>query len=75
MSRCAHHRETLTVDLMRRFRNKLRVLFAVARALQAVLEVDIPGAPLAYKAARLRARVALEEAMPLLLDLDGRAWE
>lgn len=75
MGRTAHHRETLTADLMRRFRNKLRTLFRVARALEVLLAVEVPGAPVAYQAARLRARIALEEAAPLLADTDGRAWE
>lgn len=75
MKRTGHHRETLTVDLLRRFHCKLRTLFACARALEAVVNVDWPGAPVEFKAAKLRGRVALDDARPLLLDLDGRAWE
>lgn len=75
----AHHRKDERRDPVhtwrRRVAYRLSLLVAVARALHAILSVDWPTAPLEVKAARLRARVVLERAWPLVVDIDGSAWE
>lgn len=60
----------------RRVTPHLTKLFACWRSLDELLAFEPPrDAPLAHKAARLRAKVARDEARALICDTDGRAWE
>ena len=79
MPRKAHHRAIFRsgpyVAWRQRVAGYLADITQAVRAGEELLRFDIPGAPVAYQAARLRARVKFEKVAPLLSDEDGRAWE
>lgn len=54
---------------------KLGLLFSVLRLARSVVQADWPGAPLSVQADRMRLRMAVEKAWPLVSDTDGKAWE
>lgn len=78
-TKTAHHRSDLRQDPIHSWRRRctyrLSLLVAVGRALHAILAVDWPGAPFEIQAQRLRAKVVLDKAWPLIIDEDWSAWE
>lgn len=79
MPRKAHHRAIHRAGPWASWRQRvahhLADISQAVRAGEELLRFEIPGAPIAYQAARLRARVKFEKVAPLLADEDGRAWE
>jgi len=78
-ARSAHHRTDNRKDPIHNWRRRcayrLSLLCSCVRILREILAVDWPGAPVAVQAMRLRARVAVDKAWPLVVDADGGAWE
>ena len=79
MPRKAHHRTIFRAgpygSWRQRVAHHLADITQAVRAGEELLRFEFPGAPVAYQAARLRARVKFEKVAPLLSDEDGRAWE
>lgn len=78
--RDGHHRSDQRTGPWATWRRRvachLPKLFRCCHCLEALLAYDPPAnASPAHQAARLRAKVALDAARPLMLDQDGRAWE
>jgi uncharacterized protein (DUF952 family) len=78
-SRCGSHRsqqaQVLGASWRRRVAARLVLLFVAVRCLDELLRYEWQDAPIEFRAARLKAKVARDRAWPLLNDVDGRAWE
>lgn len=79
MTRSAFHRTKSKAGPWSSWRQRVALnlgrVFGAVSAGEELLRFDWPDAPLAYKAARYRFRLALERIEPLRCDEDGSAWE